>query len=196
MDNHLNFETPEKWRDILEDTRRKIKRYQEYLNKKATAMADLRDRIIDIINNQIGEASINRELQEKYKTLYSRAGVAELNDELNSLIHITAVRTHLTNTVNYTHKLTASAKTPIQLNVAVKDQKRRGEQLFSPPKRLETDNINPQPQRCTRPARAHYKKYNTIHRKQKNAPYQIKNKHLALSWWKDNYRGNSPEASS
>ena len=204
-------------------------------------MADLRDRIIDIINNQVGKASIDRELQEKYKILYNKAGVAELNDELNFLIHtslvecgndykkyssiiltahariyknikntiitnilywkfiynlpsqylqdisiilntkeypppneiITAVHTHLTNTVNYTQKPTTSAnpKISIQLNIAVKDQKRRGEQLSSPPKKLETDNANPQPQRYIRPAHAHYKKCNKIHRKHKDAPY-------------------------
>ena len=96
---------------------------------------------------------------------------------------VTAVRTHLTNTANYTHKPTASAnpKTPVQLNVAVKGQKRRGEQLSSLPKRLETDDTNPQPQRYTRPARAHCKECNTIHRKYKNASCWIKNKNLAPS---------------
>jgi len=58
---------------------------------------------------------------------------------------VTAVRTYLTNTANYTYKPTASAnpKAPIQLNVAVRSQKRRGERLFSPYKRLETDDANP-----------------------------------------------------
>ena len=62
MDGYLNFKTSEEWRDALKDARRKIKRYQEYLNKEATAVADLRDRMTDIINNQVGEASTGREL--------------------------------------------------------------------------------------------------------------------------------------
>ncbi len=62
MDDHLNFETLEEWRDVLKGARRKVKRYQEYLNKEATAVADLRDRMTDIINNQIGEASTGKEL--------------------------------------------------------------------------------------------------------------------------------------
>ena len=75
------------------------------------------------------------------------------------------------NTINYIYKPTASAnpKTPIQLNIAVKSQKRRDEQLSSPPKKLEIEDS--QPQRYTRPARAHYKEYNTVHRKHKNVPY-------------------------
>ncbi len=51
IDGHLNFETSEKQRDALEGARRKVKRYQEYLNKETTAVADLRDRITNIINN-------------------------------------------------------------------------------------------------------------------------------------------------
>jgi len=51
MDSQLNFETFKEWKDVLEDARRKIKRYQEYLNKEATAVADLRDRMTDIIND-------------------------------------------------------------------------------------------------------------------------------------------------
>jgi len=62
INDHLDFETPKEWRDALEGARRKAKRYQEYLHKKATAIADLRDRMTDIINNQIGEASTGREL--------------------------------------------------------------------------------------------------------------------------------------
>jgi len=62
IDNQLNFETPKEWRDALENTRRKIKRYQKYLNKKATAETNLRDRITNIINNQVSEASTDREL--------------------------------------------------------------------------------------------------------------------------------------
>ncbi len=62
INNQLNFKTPEEWKDALESARRKIKRYQEYLNKETTAKADLRDRMIDIINDQIGEASTGKEL--------------------------------------------------------------------------------------------------------------------------------------
>ena len=88
MDGYLNFKTSEEWRDALKDARRKVKRYQEYLNKEVIAVADLRDRMIDIINDQVGEASTGRELWEKCKILYGRAGVVELNDEFNFLIRI------------------------------------------------------------------------------------------------------------
>jgi len=62
INNQLNFKTPEKWRDTLEDARNKIKRYQEYFNKETTAVADLRNRITDIINNQISETSRGKKL--------------------------------------------------------------------------------------------------------------------------------------
>ena len=62
MNDYLNFEMFEEWRDALEGARRKVKRYQEYFNKEATAVADLRDRMTDIINDQVGETSTDREL--------------------------------------------------------------------------------------------------------------------------------------